>query len=80
MHRFSILRKDPPVIKARAARAKTRTPILPTMLLFGSLSKPAAKISARIPLIMSPPLNSGAVIPPLMPKSLKALLVQLNGG
>ena len=68
-------------ISAIVAPAKTAVPILPIQFFPKYENNPnSAKIKAKTPEVISPELNSDPVMPFIMPRSLKALFVQLNWG
>lgn len=68
-------------INVSVTAAKTAEPNLPVKCCFKKGYKAnTEKRKPKKPLIQSPILNSGAVIPSIMPKSLSALWVQLNSG
>ena len=68
-------------ISAKPAAAKATEPVLPTQLLLKYDNKPnTAKLKTKKPLVYRPKLKSGPVAPGTMPRSLKALSVQLKGG
>ena len=65
--------------RANDPAANTHAPILPTKTFPKYLSKPkTAKLKANKPLANNPKSKMGPVIPAIIPKSLSALLVQLN--
>lgn len=68
-------------INVRVTAAKTTEPNLPVKCCFKNGYKVnTEKRKPKKPLIQSPILNSGAVIPSTTPKSLSALWVQLKSG
>lgn len=60
------------------AMIKKMEPILPIKVLRRYVNSPKAKIVNRMPPIIKPLLNRVIVTPGTIPKSLNALLVQLN--
>jgi len=68
-------------ISATPVAAKVKEPILPIQLFPMYVYKPnVAKMKAKKPLLYNPKLKIGPVMPAMMPKSLRALFVQLNCG
>ena len=68
-------------IRAKPAAAKAMEPILPTQLFLKYENKPKmAKFRTKIPPTSIPKLKSSPIVPGTIPRSLKALSVQLKGG
>ena len=72
--------KTPIAKSATLASTKIKVPILPTVVSFRNTNNPDAKTRPNAPLMSKPELKSVAVAPSTIPRSLRALFVQLNSG
>ena len=72
--------KTPIAKSAMLAKTKVKAPILPAICFFRYTSSPVANMMHNAPLMSNPELKSTDVAPSTMPKSLRALSVQLNSG